>query len=793
MPEGQFTMKILLVIHGYPTRYNAGSEVYTQGLAQALANQHEVHVFTRQQNKFLPDYTSLKETDPSDPRVTLHIINLTQTLDQYRHIEVDKRFGALLDTIEPDVVHVGHLNHLSTSLIFQAPKRNIPIVFTLHDYWLMCPRGQFIQIRPKDQTNLWPLCDGQDDRKCAEKCYARYFSGAPTEEETDMIYWTDWVRRRMAHIREVCEAVDLFIAPSQYLLQRFRDEFHIPNEKLVYLDYGFHRKRLENRCRVSGEPFTFGYIGTHIPAKGINHLIEAFGQISGNALLRIWGRPLGVETEGLHTLVKALPKQVKDRIEWMGEYSNPAIVPSVFNRCDAIVVPSIWVENSPLVIHEALQACVPVITANVGGMAEYVHHEQNGLLFAHRNPHALAEQMQRFVDNPELAHQLGKRGYLHSEDGNTPHMSQHSQLIEAHYTQVLVNRRKTDGIASNHSARPGPWRITFDTNPDDCNLHCIMCEEHSPFSTLQSERIQAGRPKRRMDIALIRRVLKESQGTPLEEIIPSSMGEPLLYRHMDEIIDLCTHYGVKLNLTTNGTFPGRGAKVWAERIVPVASDVKISWNGARKETQERIMLGTRWEKVLENVRTFITVRDSHAANGGNRCRVTFQLTFLETNVEEIADIVKLAATLGVDRVKGHHLWAHFDEIKPLSMRRSPSAILKWNEAVQAAHEVAEQYRLPSGKKVLLENIFTLEPGAETEIATGAVCPFLGKEAWVSAEGRFNPCCAPDTLRRTLGEFGNLKEKSLYEIWQSPAYRTLQHTYLNHQLCQGCNMRRPEKV
>jgi MoaA/NifB/PqqE/SkfB family radical SAM enzyme len=341
--------------------------------------------------------------------------------------------------------------------------------------------------------------------------------------------------------------------------------------------------------------------------------------------------------------------------------------------------------------------------------------------------------------------------------------------------------------------RPGPWRITFDTNPDDCNLHCIMCEEHSPFSTLQRERIQAGRPKRRMDIALIRRVLEESQGTPLHEIIPSTMGEPLVYRHMDEIIDLCAQYGVKLNLTTNGTFPGRGAKAWAERIVPIASDVKISWNGARKETQESIMLGTRWERVLENVRRFIRVRDAHAAAGGNRCRVTFQLTFLETNLGELAAIVKLAAELGVDRVKGHHLWAHFDEIKPLSMRRSPEAILRWNEAVQAAYEAAECYRRSDGKKVLLENIFPLEPGADVDIAPGAVCPFLGKEAWVSALGRFDPCCAPDALRRTLGEFGNVQEQGLYRIWQSPAYQELQDTYREHPLCQGCNMRRPEQL
>jgi MoaA/NifB/PqqE/SkfB family radical SAM enzyme len=295
-----------------------------------------------------------------------------------------------------------------------------------------------------------------------------------------------------------------------------------------------------------------------------------------------------------------------------------------------------------------------------------------------------------------------------------------------------------------------------------------------------------------MDIALIGRVLAEAQGTPLREIIPSTMGEPLVYQHFDELLDLCTQYGIKLNLTTNGTFPGRGAKAWAERIVPVTSDVKISWNGARKETQEAIMRGTRWERVLSNVRVFIGVRDEHVAQGGNRCRVTFQMTFLETNVQELADVVRLAASLGVDRVKGHHLWVHFDEIKSLSMRRNLQAIERWNVAVQEAYEAAELHRLPTGEKVLLENIFPLSAGAGEDISPGAVCPFLGKEAWVSAEGRFNPCCAPDALRRTLGEFGNLEESSLYDIWQSPTYQSLQATYQSHTLCKGCTMRRPKE-
>ncbi len=418
-------------------RYNAGSEVYTQGLAQALAERHEVHVFTRQENAFLPEYATQRETDPSDPRITLHVINMARARDGYRHTAVDAAFAGLLDEIRPQVVHVGHLNHLSTSLVFEANERRVPVVVTLHDYWLMCPRGQFIQMYPRDSADVWAVCDGQDDRKCAVRCYARYFSGNEDEYETDAAYWTDWVGRRMGHVREVRDAVDMFIAPSRYLLGRFRDDFGIPGRKLSYLDYGFHRQRMEGRSRIRGEPFTFGYIGTHIPAKGVHHLIESFGSVSGNSRLRIWGRHRGVETEGLKALAGSLGGSAGSRVEWMGEYRNQDIVADVFNRCDAIVVPSIWAENSPLVIHEALQARVPVITADYGGMAEYVHHERNGLLFAHRDPRSLAEQMQRLADDPQLAIRLGRRGYAQSDDGNVPDMVEHSLSVEKIYASLI--------------------------------------------------------------------------------------------------------------------------------------------------------------------------------------------------------------------------------------------------------------------------------------------------------------------------------------------------------------------
>lgn len=338
--------------------------------------------------------------------------------------------------------------------------------------------------------------------------------------------------------------------------------------------------------------------------------------------------------------------------------------------------------------------------------------------------------------------------------------------------------------------RPGPWRITFDTNPDDCNLRCLMCEDHSPYSSVQSDRRAAGLPKRRMDIDLIRRTLADAAGNGLREIIPSTMGEPLLYRHIDEIIDLCAEYGVKLNLTTNGTFPGRGARAWAERIVPVGSDVKVSWNGAAGETQERVMLGSQWDRGLANVRDFIAVRDAHAAAGGNRCRVTFQLTFMEINHAELPDVVELAAELGVDRVKGHHLWVHTKQMREQSLRRSPDAIARWNRTAADAYRASERRRLPDGSRVQLDNIFPLDV-AGSDIAPGGECPFLGEEAWVASDGRFNPCCAPDALRRTLGDFGNLNDRSLPEIWASEAYRELRANYMTRRLCQGCNMRRPQ--
>ncbi|MDZ7815405.1 MAG: glycosyltransferase [Planctomycetota bacterium] len=432
-------MKILKVIHGYPLRYNAGSEVYSQSLCMELVKSHDVQVFCRFDDPFLPDYEIVHEHDEGEPRLLLNLVNkpLDRDRDRYIYTGVGRKFREVVERFQPDVVHIGHLNHLSTSIVAEAYNLGLPIVFTLHDYWLMCPRGQFMSFYAESRDDVWGLCGVQEAEKCAKLCYSRYFSGSEEDYEKDLTFWTDWVVRRMAHVKKVSGLVDIFIAPSRYLKDRFVRSFGLPEEKVIYLDYGFHRERLTGRNRQFEDAFTFGYIGTHIPAKGIHILIEAFSSLKGSAKLRIWGRHRSSITPSLIAKANELTKGTLLKVEWRDEYENKNIVRDVFNHCDAVVVPSIWVENSPLVIHEAQQVRLPVITANVGGMAEYVQHGVNGLLFEHRNADDLCKKMQVFVDDPLRAMTLGKQGYLYSSDGQVPSIDEHAKRIESIYCSVI--------------------------------------------------------------------------------------------------------------------------------------------------------------------------------------------------------------------------------------------------------------------------------------------------------------------------------------------------------------------
>lgn len=765
-------MHILKVIHGYPPAYNAGSEVYSKNICQQLALSHRVSVITREENPFRPCYEVNQED--FDENLRLFKLNNPQGKDGYRHKGMDEAFEALVKELKPDVAHIGHLNHLSTGFVDALNRLNIPILFTLHDFWLMCPRGQFLT-RGIGSHDNFRLCSGQEDRKCATSCYKVYHSGLVQTAERDEDYWTAWVSSRMSETRKVIEKVDRFIAPSKYLMNRFIEDFNVPAERISYLDYGFPSYLKPVGKTSSMRPFTFGYIGTHIPAKGVNLLIEAFNQLDSDVHLRIYGRDIGQATQSLRRLAES----AGERISFMGEYDNQNIVTEVFEQVDCIVVPSIWAENSPLVIHEAQATHVPVITANHGGMQEYVTHGVNGLLFEHRSTESLAVQMKFASEHPEMMAELGQRGYLNSSDGKVPTLEEHCAQLEQHYKSIIP--QKPGGL----------WRITLDTNPEDCNLSCVMCEEHSEYSDFITKLYEkTGVKRRRMPFTMVERIFKEAAKMGVKEIIPSTMGEPLLYKQIEDVFQLAEQSGIKINLTTNGTFPKKSVREWAQIIVPNSTDVKISWNGAKSETAESIMAGLDFNEALDNLKQFISERDRIFRTTGAYCSVTLQLTFMENNVHELADMVRLAALMNVDRVKGHHLWAHFKEIQDLDMKRSEGSRKRWNTAVFEAKKVAREHKRPNGQYVRLENIELLTPFEDGKVPEEYDCPFLGKELWVSATGKISPCCAPDELRRQLGDFGNVRDVELESVLETPQYKKLLSDYKTRELCASCNMRRP---
>ncbi len=338
----------------------------------------------------------------------------------------------------------------------------------------------------------------------------------------------------------------------------------------------------------------------------------------------------------------------------------------------------------------------------------------------------------------------------------------------------------TEALSTNAHGASGPWRLTLVSNPDDCLLACDMCPCGQPRPP--------GAVPRRMDPALAMAVLEERRGSALAQVIPSTLGEPLLWRGMDELLRACSRLGLLVNVTTSGTFPGRGAAAWGEALLPVASDVKISWNGASARVAEAIMSGLSFEAALENVRRFVAVRDRLAAQGARRATVSFQVTAQEANVAELPEMVRLAAQLGVDRVKLNHLQPWFPHLAPRSLRRSAESIARWNAAAAGALAVAEEVRLPSGARVAVQNAVALRPDPAAPAPSGP-CPFAGREAWIHWDGRLAPCPHPAAARGELGDFGSVTEASLGALWGSAPFRACVARVPEPPVCRGCSFRR----
>lgn len=454
-------MHVLFVVHGFPPHNTAGTELYTYYLAKELSFRHEVSVFYRRSDLAQEEY-ALTEGHLDGLRVVAVNNTWRRVTDfsmTYRNEAIAARFAEVLDRTKPDLVHIQHLTCLSTSLIAQCDERGIPIVMTLNDYWLLCQRGQLLQ-------GDLSLCSGPDDDKCARCLAPQIHSLSPAVRRAPLLsttlakagnaWWNRggralsrawawlqarWqpdqavmaIRQRRLHVAEMMDKVDLFLAPSHFLRDTFV-RFGLPAEKIRYSDNGMNLKLFAEFKRTSSDRLRFCFTGTLIPSKGVHVLVEAFNGIDpARASLHIYGMNLpydGYEHYG-HELRQLA---TNPNIHFMGPYANTDVA-RILAEIDVLVVPSIWYENSPLTIHEAFIAKIPVITSNIGGMAEYVHHMKNGLLFRVGDHEDLYAKINALIEDPNLVERLSRN------IGPVKTIEENAKELEEIYGELIAQSR----------------------------------------------------------------------------------------------------------------------------------------------------------------------------------------------------------------------------------------------------------------------------------------------------------------------------------------------------------------
>jgi glycosyltransferase involved in cell wall biosynthesis len=207
------------------------------------------------------------------------------------------------------------------------------------------------------------------------------------------------VERRLARVRRACRQVDLFLAPSPFLAHKMA-EFGLPAERILVSDYGMRFDLLQPLRRKPAPALRFGYIGTITPHKGVHVLLDAFNQVVAAGLprpasLSVYGNLNWFPDYVARLRAAAGPGDVR----FLGPFENGDAA-AIFSEIDVLVVPSLWWENAPITIHEAILTGTPVITADFGGMADFVRPGVNGLLFKVGDATDLARQMCFLLEDP---------------------------------------------------------------------------------------------------------------------------------------------------------------------------------------------------------------------------------------------------------------------------------------------------------------------------------------------------------------------------------------------------------
>lgn len=367
-------MRIAVVLHGWPPANMGGTGLYVAALAEALGEAGHAVVLLAPGPPGPPGITQ------REGHVLLHAPAPTRFEETWRRRSLDGLFTAWLRRWSPDVVHIHHLSGLSLGLIAAARRAGVRVVLTLHDYALPCARGQLVD------RDLRP-CSGPTPPRCAA-CISEHLrldplSGAiggllarwPTLRHAarDRVgalppppHATARITDRMRSVTAALSAVDALLSPSADLAERLVG-LGLPAPRILPLPL---IRPVPPAPPSPPGPIRFLFASTVIPTKGPHLLAEAFSRLPvGAASLTVVGPAPPMDGHAdfaarLDARLASLPGATRRDAVPAGD------IPALLAEHDVLVLPSLWPENSPLIVREAAAAGLPVILSAQGGARE---------------------------------------------------------------------------------------------------------------------------------------------------------------------------------------------------------------------------------------------------------------------------------------------------------------------------------------------------------------------------------------------------------------------------------------
>ena len=311
-----------------------------------------------------------------------------------------------------------------------------------------------------------------------------------------------------------------------------------------------------------------------------------------------------------------------------------------------------------------------------------------------------------------------------------------------------------------------------------CNLRCQMCpiqfrRDGPPYG-----------PPAFMPFDTFQRLLDQFEG--LEELHLQGLGEPMMHPRFFDMVEHATTRDIRVSTNSNCTLLTAGR---AERcVVSGLQDLHISLDGATAETYERIRVRSRFRRVLDNLHGLIEAK--HRL-GSETPHLHVVMVVMRQNLDELPDLVRLAAGLSIEDIFVQHLCHDFGEstlptyYRPMHEFVSRQTLLGEDlDRVETYFEVARSVAAEAGINLRLPRARPRPSRAEGRDR----CSWPWTGAYVSYQGLAMPCCMVATPDRI--NFGSMAERGVRDVWESVEFQGFRDRLAGdtpHELCQSCSL------